>query len=203
MILDGTPLLKLHARRRVAELEAMDAAEAQLAILRGLVLRARNTRFGRAHDFKHIDSVAEFQSRVPLRRYEDMWRDWWQPHFPDLDNVTWPGRVPWFALSSGTTSGATKHLPVTREAMRSNRGAALDTLCWHMANHPESHPFAGLSFMLGGSTGLRRLAPGVRAGDLSGIAAAELPALLRAWPATGTRSSRRWCARPRARRCAS
>jgi hypothetical protein len=86
-----------------------------------------------------------------------------------------------FALSSGTTSGTTKHIPVSAGQMRANRGAALDMLCWHLSNHPRSRPFAGLSFMLGGSTALRELAPGVRAGDLSAIAAVEVPRLLRAW----------------------
>jgi hypothetical protein len=44
--------------------------------------------------------------------------------------------MPYFALSSGTTSGTTKHIPVSAGQMRANRGAALDMLCWHLANHP-------------------------------------------------------------------
>jgi hypothetical protein len=46
---------------------------------------------------------------------------------------------------------------------------------------PASRIFGGLSFMLGGSTALERVAPGVRQGDLSGIAAAEVPGFLGAW----------------------
>ena len=123
----------------------------------------------------------DYQARVPLRRYEDFWRDWWQPAFPRLDDVTWPGRVPYFALSSGTTSGTTKYIPVTRPMVRANRRAALDVLAWHLRHHPRSRVFGGLSFMLGGSTALDRVAPGVRQGDLSGIAAAEVPRLLAPW----------------------
>jgi hypothetical protein len=68
--------------------------------------------------------------------------------------------------------------------MAANRGAAFDTLAWHLHAHPRARPFAGLTFLLGGSTALQELAPGVRAGDLSGIAAHEVPWLLRrrAWP---------------------
>jgi hypothetical protein len=183
-MLDGTPLLKLFTRARVARMRRLDPTATQERLLLRLLRAAQHTRFGRAHDFARINSVAEFQSRVPLRRYEEFWRDWWQPGFPTLRDVTWPGLIPYLALSSGTTSGTTKYIPVTAAQMAANRGAALDTLAWHLAAHPRSRPFAGLSFMLGGSTALQELAPGVRGGDLSGIAAHEVPRLLRrrAWP---------------------
>ncbi|WP_372620931.1 GH3 auxin-responsive promoter family protein [Falsiroseomonas sp.] len=183
-MLDGTPLLRLYTRARVARMQALDPAATQEALLLRLLKTARATRFGRAHGFDGICSVTEFQARVPLRRYEDFWRDWWQPDFPLLRDVTWPGLIPYFALSSGTTSGTTKRIPVTAAQMAANRGAALDTLAWHLHAHPRARPFAGLSFMLGGSTALQDLAPGVRGGDLSGIAAHEVPRLLRrrAWP---------------------
>jgi hypothetical protein len=178
-MLDGTPILKLFTRARVARMNALDPAATQLALLMRLLRSARATRFGRAHGFDAIHSVADFQARVPLRRYEDFWRDWWQPDFPMLRDVTWPGLVPYFALSSGTTSGTTKYIPVTAAQMAANRGAALDMLAWHLAAHPRARPFGGLSFMLGGSTALQELAPGVRGGDLSGIAAHEVPWFLR------------------------
>ncbi|HEV7268825.1 MAG TPA: GH3 auxin-responsive promoter family protein [Falsiroseomonas sp.] len=183
-MLDGTPLLRLYTRARVARMTALDPAAKQEALLLRLLRMARATRFGRAHGFDGIRSVAEFQARVPLRRYEDFWRDWWQPDFPLLRDVTWPGLIPYFALSSGTTSGTTKRIPVTAGQIVANRGAALDTLAWHLHAHPRARPFAGLSFMLGGSTALQDLAPSVRGGDLSGIATHEVPRLLRrrAWP---------------------
>jgi hypothetical protein len=181
MILDGTPALAAWARWRLAAIEALDPATAQRRVLRHLLLRARDTRFGRAHGFDRIGDVAEFQAQVPLRRYEAFWEGWWHTDFPVLRDVTWPGRVPYFALSSGTTSGRTKRIPVTAAMMAANRGAALDTLAWHLRHNPRSRPFAGRSFMLGGSTALEALGPGVRAGDLSGIAAHEVPWALTPW----------------------
>jgi hypothetical protein len=183
-MLDGTPILRLFTRARVARMQALDPVAAQQAVLMRLLKAARATRFGRAHGFDAIRDVADFQARIPLRRYEDFWRDWWQADFPVLRDVAWPGLVPYFALSSGTTSGTTKYIPVTAAQMAANRGAALDTLAWHLHGNPRGRPFAGLSFMLGGSTDLRELAPGVRGGDLSGIAAHEVPRILRgrAWP---------------------
>jgi hypothetical protein len=59
--------------------------------------------------------------------------------------------------------------------VRSNARAALDTVAFHLAARPQSHVLGGLNFILGGSAGLERLAPGVNAGDLSGIAASRIP----------------------------
>jgi hypothetical protein len=112
---------------------------------------------------------------VPLRRYEDFWTSYWQPAFPLLADVSWPGRIPFFAASSGTSTGATKFIPVTWEMVRSNRRAGLDLLVHHLRCRPESRVFAGRHLLLGGSTNLVEQAPGIKSGDLSGIAAATLP----------------------------
>lgn len=178
---DATPCLRAHASRRVARLRAMDPAAEQERLLIALLRRAAATRFGRDHGFAGLRGVADFQRAVPLRRYEDLHADYLAPALPALRDVLWPGLTPYLALSSGTTSGRTKHIPVTREMVRANRGAALDVLAWHLAANPRARPFGGLSFMLGGSTALEEVAPGVRQGDLSGIAAHEVPALLRRW----------------------
>lgn len=179
--LDATPILRAVAARRHARLVAIDPVLTQQALLLGLVRRAASTTFGRDHGFDGIRSVAEFQRAVPLRRYEALHDAYLAPALPVLDDVLWPGRTPYLALSSGTTSGRTKHIPVTREMVRANRGAAFDVLAWHLAAHPRARPFGGLSFILGGSTDLTEVAPGVRAGDLSGIAAVEVPWFLRRW----------------------
>lgn len=178
---DSTPCLKAYVAARLRRLRAMDPAREQERLLLGLVRRAAATRFGRDHGFAAIRSVTDFQRAVPLRRYEALHADYLAAALPVLDGVLWPGRTPYLALSSGTTSGTTKRIPVTREMVRANRGAALDTLAWHLAANPRARPFGGLSFMLGGSTDLKQVAPGVREGDLSGIAAHEVPGALRRW----------------------
>lgn len=178
---DATPCLRAFVARRLRQLRGMDPAATQQALLLALVRRAGPTRFGRDHGFGGIRSVQDFQRAVPLRRYEALHAEYLAAALPVLEDVLWPGRTPYLALSSGTTAGRTKHIPVSREMVRANRGAALDVLAWHLAAHPRARPFGGLSFMLGGSTALEQVAPGVRAGDLSGIAAHEVPALLRRW----------------------
>jgi hypothetical protein len=180
-VIDGTPFLKLYARRRGGALQRQNPAAEQERQLARLVRHAQDTRFGRDHSFAKITSLAEFQARVPLRRYEDMWRDYWQPAFPSLLDCTWPGTIPYFALSSGTTSGTTKYIPCSREMTKANDRAALDVLAHHIADRPHSRVLGGKTFMLGGSTELTKLAPGIHAGDLSGIAAARMPFWARAY----------------------
>src|SRR5262249_48942114 len=173
-MIDATPLLRLYARFRSARLARQDAAAVQRQTLQRLLRRAADARFGREHRFTSIRAIAAFQTAVPLRRYEDFWREYWQPAFPELVDVSWPGRIPYFAASSGTTTGATKFIPVTEEMIRSNRQAGLDLLMHHLECRSQSRVFAGRNLLLGGSTALVEQAASVRSGDLSGIAAATV-----------------------------
>src|SRR5262249_28043063 len=70
----------------------------------------------------------------------------------------------------GTTSGASKYIPISGEMIHSNRRAAFELLAHHVAHHRSSRVLGGKSFMLGGSTALTSLGGGAWSGDLSGIA---------------------------------
>src|SRR5947209_17122184 len=143
-----------NARRRVARLAQADPIRVQERTLLGLVRKARGTRFGRDHGFEAIRSVAEFQEAVPLRSYEDVWRQYFRDQYPIFDNLTWPGRIPYLALTSGTTQGATKYIPVSREMLASNQKGARTMLAYHLADRPRSRLLAGRLFFLGGSSDL-------------------------------------------------
>ena len=144
-----------------------------------LVRKAQHTRFGKDHDFTRISSVEEYQARVPVRSYEFFWDHYWKDCYPAVGNATWPGFVPYFALSSGTTSGTTKYIPVTYEMIASNKKAAFTTVGLFRHSFPNAKLFTGKFFCLGGSTDLRRQTDNSFAGDLSGIAAKELLGMLR------------------------
>ena len=167
------------SRRRRSSLGHATPAEIQEKTLRRLIGRAERTRFGVDHRFGSIRAVRDYQQAVPVRTYEDLWRDYLSGPYPVCENLTWPGRIPYFALTSGTTQGATKYIPVTREMVASNRKAALTMLAFHAAAYPDSRLFRGRMFFLGGSTRLEHPAADVEQGDLSGIAARRLSPLLR------------------------
>src|SRR5262249_10038630 len=68
---------------------------------------------------------------------------------------------------------------VTRAMIASNQKGARTMVAYHMAARPDSRLFHGRIFFLGGSSDLERPAPGVRQGDLSGIASKEISEFLR------------------------
>lgn len=191
---DATWLLRAYARRRVRLQQAQDAREVQSGVLLSLLGRAQGTRFARDHDLAGVRTLDDYRMRVPVRSYEEFWDCYWRDAFPRLVDCTWPGLIPWFAESSGTTRGSTKFIPVSRAMNRANRRAATDLLVWHVTNRPGSRIFAGRTFLLGGSTGLECRAPGVESGDLSGITASVMPrwARLRYFPSEDLESIRDW-----------
>lgn len=175
LMLNATPFLKLYAAYRKRQLERSVPAHTQERELLKLLSHAKDTTFGKEYDFASIRSVQEYQKRVPLRRYESFWEEYWQKPFPVIENCTWPGTIPYFPVTSGTTSGTTKYIPYTKEMEKSNTKAGLDLLSFHLQCKPGSQIFAGRSFILGGSTALVEEAPGIFSGDLSGISVKTLP----------------------------
>jgi GH3 auxin-responsive promoter len=173
--LDASFAVRRWAAWRRAALARQDPEATQRRVLATLLRRAVGTAFGRAHDFASIDTVEDYQRRVPLRDYEAFWQQWWGPPFPRVGGLTWPGSIRYFANSSGTTQGSTKRIPLSDAMVRANRFAALDVLAWHFAMRPGNKVLGGHAVFLGGSTKLEVLAPGIHAGDLSGIAAVERP----------------------------
>lgn len=167
--------LKMYAPFRSRALNAENPAVSQQRELLKLVRAARNTKFGRDHDFAGIRNVYDFQQRVPLRSYNDLWDAYWRDGFPHVTDCTWPGTMPFFAVSSGTATGKVKYIPCSREMVKSNRRAALEIFVHHLSNRPNTRVWDGKCFVLGGSTDLQTQAPGILSGDISGIAAAEKP----------------------------
>jgi hypothetical protein len=175
----GDKFFQAYAQRRLAELDTAQTGPTQEQTLLRLVRKAQDTRFGKEHDFHRIRSVADYRRLVPLRNYEAFWKDYWQPAFPNLEGVTWPEKIPYFALSSGTTSGTTKYIPVSTDMLASNRKAVLTHLSTFVKTYPHARLFQGRMFFLGGSTDLEQLTEGVQAGDLSAIAVLHVPSYLR------------------------
>jgi hypothetical protein len=170
---------QLGARRRRRQLARASPARVQQQVLLRLLRKARRTRFGRDHGFDTIGGIADFQRQVPIRTYEELWDAYLRDHYPIFENLLWPGRIPFLALSSGTTRGETKYIPVSSQMMASNRKATSTMLAFHAEARRRSRLFHGRLFFLGGSTKLVQPAPGVLQGDLSGIVASEISTLLR------------------------
>src|SRR5262245_2166818 len=72
------------AGNRTAALDRMNAGQVQHDSLLRMVRHARDTRFGKDHDFARITSVQDYQARVPIREYEYFWTTYWKDAYPSL-----------------------------------------------------------------------------------------------------------------------
>jgi acyl-CoA synthetase (AMP-forming)/AMP-acid ligase II len=172
-------VLHRYAANRIAQLDRIEPVGIQRTSLRRLLDFARSTRFAKDHCFASIRTVADYQQNVPLRTYEQFWADYWKAVFPRIQGITWPEFTPYYAMSSGTTTGATKYVPVTRQMLESNKKGALTNLSFFLHQNPRAPVFQGRLFFLGGSTDLKPLPDGSSYGDLSGISVRELYDALR------------------------
>jgi hypothetical protein len=166
------------ARRRQKQVGCL-TIQTQRSTLLNLTAKSASTRFGRDHDFAGIRTIDEFQQRVPLRTYEDLWESYLKPRYPVFDDLTWPGRIPFIALTSGTTTGVTKYMPVSQAMVRSNQKAAKTMIAAFLRARPSSRLFRGKLFFLGGASDLEKPAPAVGQGDLSAIASKTVGSWLR------------------------
>lgn len=173
-------LFRQYAKYRDAQIKSLKQNKAQEQELMKLLRAAQNTPFGREHNFVNISSVEDYQKRVPIRSYEDFHDYWFDAGGNFKQSSTWHDFIPHFAVTSGTTSGGSKFIPISRQMKKSNERASLDMLVSHFIHNPHSRLFSGKSFVLGGSTELSQMktvpsSPTAHYGDLSGIVAANLP----------------------------
>lgn len=171
----------------------------QQETLQKLLIKARNTAFGKEHEFLHLlqhfkqgrphEALALFQQKVPMVDYNGMFSGWWHRSLAGEKNICWPGKVKYFALSSGTSEAASKHIPVTRSMMRAIQKAGIRQML-ALSNYPLSAKLYETSMlMLGGSTALNKQGTFFE-GDLSGITTGQLPFWLQFYAKPGNRISR-------------
>jgi len=151
----------------------------QIRVLKKLLKKARFTEFGQQYFFDEIllskHPGKKFQDLVPVFDYSSIHASWWHKTLEGVPDVCWPGRIKYFALSSGTSESSSKYIPITSDLMKGNRMVMLK-LFLSLRNY-ENLPWKNVgkgSLMLGGSTDLQK-GPGYYAGDLSGITAKKVP----------------------------
>jgi len=149
---------------------AEDPAGAQQRTFRHLLEVGKDTWFGRQHGFASIVSHADFVKAVPIRDYVSQ-LDVIGRIVAGEPGVCWPGKVRFFAQTSGTTAGD-KRIPVTQAMMDANARAALSIFAYYQRRGAGlvSRLMEGKLLFLGGSTALTKAPGGALVGDLSGIA---------------------------------
>jgi hypothetical protein len=183
MAILGTLLKKGIKLRENLEQEYTSPIELQKKELKELMITASQTEFGKYYDFHRLleqfrrgerDFYQAYKESVPIHDYNKIYKDWWQLALKGAKNICWPGRVKYFALSSGTSEASSKHIPVTKEMTKAiQRTSVRQIISLSKYDLPPEVFEAGI-LMIGGSTHLNRKGSYFE-GDLSGIQAARLP----------------------------
>lgn len=152
---------------------------AQHRTLATLLARLTPTAAGRAAGLEPRLSYAHFQSRAPLRTYEQLAPFIERMQHGEAD-VLWPGTCALFARTPGTDTGQPKLLPVTDELLAHFRRAGATSLFHYTARVGHSGVFRGRHLLVGSSSTLAPLAKSdsfsAFSGEVSGIASLNLPA---------------------------
>jgi hypothetical protein len=195
-------LISAAATAWAARFKTRDPYRTQREIFRSLISRGTGTRFGRDHGFDDLSglpfeaSFRRFRENVPIRTYADFWNDYFSSGFRrdgervrlHLENVTWPGRIPLYCETSGTTA-PTKFIPFTREIFAENRRAALDLTACYLAGNQSSRLLGGKLLFMAGSADLKDVGNGARSGDMSAITLRNRPLYLRPFVAPDNATS--------------
>jgi len=147
----------------------------QQKVFQELVASAKETQFGKDHNFRTIKTFQEFAKQVPVRDYEQL-----KPYVDRVvkgeENILWKGKPLYFAKTSGTTSGA-KYIPLTKESMPFHIQAARNAILSYIHETGKADFVDGKMIFLQGSPVLEEK-NGIQLGRLSGIVAHFIPKYL-------------------------
>ncbi|ARS37093.1 GH3 auxin-responsive promoter family protein [Pontibacter actiniarum] len=149
--------------------------EVQQELFQDLISTAKGTAWGKKYGYRDSLSVREFQERVPISTYEDLY-----PYFERVmkgeQNLLWPSKIDWFAKSSGTTNARSKFIPVSPESLEDcHYKGGKDLLSIYVNLYPETKLFTGKGLSIGGSHQPSELNAKVSCGDVSAVIMQNLP----------------------------
>lgn len=159
--------------------------------LKQLLKKAKHTRFGKVYDFEGLlqsdgfqkknkkthynDFFENFKARIPVHNYEKMYNDWWHQSLNGEADISWPGSINYFALTSGTSEASTKYIPITPDMLKAIQKTGVRQFMALVNYDIPPKLYAKGILMVGGTTSLN-LQEHFYEGDLSGITASRLPA---------------------------
>ncbi|MEZ7929586.1 MAG: GH3 auxin-responsive promoter family protein, partial [Flavobacteriales bacterium] len=153
-----------------------NAVKVQNRLLLSLISQAKNTKFGKDHNFSEISNYSDWKKNIPVRDYEEL-KIYVQEIIEGKKDVLWPGRPLYFCKTSGTTSG-TKYIPISTESMPHHITAARDAILSYIAETKNTSIVNGKMIFLQGSPELSKTGD-ILTGRLSGIVAHHTPSYLK------------------------
>jgi hypothetical protein len=164
-------------KRRLSQIEAFkkEPVAVQERTFNSLIDFAKSTEWGEKYGYSSISTHDEYQSRVPVSTYEDLY-----PYFERLmkgeQNLLWSSEIRWFSKSSGTTNARSKFIPVSMEALDGcHFQGGKDIMSLYLSNVPETLVFKGKGLSIGGSLSVNEYDEGSFYGDISAVVMRNLP----------------------------
>ncbi|MHB1921824.1 MAG: GH3 family acyl-acid amido synthetase [Chitinophagaceae bacterium] len=166
----------------------------QIQVIHRLLEMAKGTEFGRHYHFEEFlrspDWLQRFRQTVPVHNYQQIFEGWWYRCMNGELDITWPGKVSYFALSSGTSEFASKHIPVTRDMLKTVKKVGIKQLYSLVNFQVPPRTFEKGILMLGGTTSLDGQGKFYE-GDMSGISAKNIPRWFRYFYKPGSKISQK------------
>ncbi len=156
--------------------DASLALEKQQQTFKHLLSYAKNTAFGKDHQFASIHTYEDFKRLVPVKDYEGL-KTYFDRTADGERNVLWPGKPVYLAKTSGTTSGV-KYIPITKHSIPYHINSARNALLGYIAETGHADFVDGKLIFLSGSPALDKK-NGILTGRLSGIVNHHVPGYLR------------------------
>ena len=158
-----------YRRQKQLDLYSTQARKLQMYVLKRLLSKASDTEWGHLHGYSSRMSYDEFAAHTPVSSYEEL-KGYIDRMRHGQKDILWPGRVKFYAKSSGTTSDKSKFIPVSTDGLHDTHYAGgRDAVVWYLSRHPESRLFDGKALILGGSHAPNYNLPHSLVGDLSAI----------------------------------
>lgn len=170
LTISGLPQLRiLHNASR-------DCIEAQSRVLKSIIDTSRNTAFGKDHNFNAIKSIADFQSAVPIRDFEDH-RCYIDRMCKGENDVLFPGKALFFNTTSGTTDKP-KLIPVSKKYFEKAYND-ISRLWFYSCLRDNPRLFNGKNLSAVGPAVEGYVENGTPFGSISGVVYRNIPVILR------------------------
>jgi len=150
----------------------------QIKTLLKLLDKAKFTEFGLLYNFDEIGKSilphVEFSKRVPITNYDEFHSDWLHRTIAGEKDITWPGKIKYYALSSGTSGTPSKRIPVSDQMIKRIQRVSVNQLLTLHDYDLDTDFYEKSMLMIGGSSALKQTEH-FQEGDLSGILTGNVP----------------------------
>ena len=164
---------------RALRLPENNIRQQQLRVLKKLLRKAQFTEFGQQYRFDEIllskNPIEKYKELIPVHDYNKIYKEWWHKTLENIPDICWPGKIKYYALSSGTSEASSKYIPVTNDLLKGNKMVMIKQLLSLRTYQDIPVLSIGKGWLtIGGSTHLEKQ-KGYYAGDLSGITQIKAP----------------------------